>query len=147
LDRCLKGIPENVYTTCHICCGYSDRLDQEDYKKAPLDCYEQLAEGLDKTLIKSVSVEDGHRRIPDAFFQKLKKTDIVLGCLKVVRSECFTPEEIAKRIQYIIDLGVDIKRIVLAPDCGLAMLPVNLARTKLENLKKAREIVLKELAE
>eukprot|EP00494_Astrolonche_serrata_P032500 UN32769 len=121
LDACIKDLPADVYTTVHICCGYSDYIDQDDYKKAENHCYTQLAEGLDKCKINAVSIEDAHTRIPDKFFQSLKKTDLVLGSIKVVKTDCYTPEQIVKRVDEIIKLGIKPERILLAPDCGLAM--------------------------
>ena len=36
LERCFRKVPAGVTRTAHICCGYPNHLDDEDYKKLML---------------------------------------------------------------------------------------------------------------
>lgn len=103
LERCFHGVPEGVVRTLHICCGYPDRLDNEDYPKAPRDAYFELADAIERSSIHAVSIEDAHR--PGD-----------LGLLERFRST----------------LGhIEPARLVAAPDCGLGLLGRDAARAKL----------------
>ena len=50
----LLGVPDNVTTVVHLCCGYPSYLDHEGYKKADKQLYVKLASLLDKTGINQV---------------------------------------------------------------------------------------------
>ncbi|MED5240810.1 MAG: 5-methyltetrahydropteroyltriglutamate--homocysteine methyltransferase, partial [SAR324 cluster bacterium] len=39
LERAFQNCPGNVTRTVHICCGYPDKIDKEDYPKAPRESY------------------------------------------------------------------------------------------------------------
>ena len=49
LERCFNGVPKEVCKIVHICCGYPNFLDEEDYKKADPDSYHQLAKEMEAT--------------------------------------------------------------------------------------------------
>ena len=44
LERAFHGCPQKVQRTVHMCCGYPDKLDREDYPKADPDSYVQIAD-------------------------------------------------------------------------------------------------------
>ena len=48
------GVPSNVTTVVHLCCGYPSYLDHDGYKKADKQLYVKLAGLLDKTGINQV---------------------------------------------------------------------------------------------
>ncbi|NNL76479.1 MAG: 5-methyltetrahydropteroyltriglutamate--homocysteine methyltransferase, partial [Desulfobacterales bacterium] len=61
LERCFHGVPDRVNRTIHICCGYPDRLDSDNYQKAPSQNYFRLAPALDEAALDAISIEDAHR--------------------------------------------------------------------------------------
>jgi len=63
------------------------------------------------------------------------------GCVRSDVNHAETPEEISERIKKGIAC-VGEKRLVLDPDCGLRHLHPEVARAKLENLVKARNMVI-----
>ncbi|GIT09561.1 MAG: hypothetical protein CM1200mP30_31910 [Pseudomonadota bacterium] len=38
LERCFVGVPENVIKIAHMCCGYPNALDSENYLKGLTFC-------------------------------------------------------------------------------------------------------------
>ena len=61
LDRCFHGLPAEVNRVMHMCCGYPDMLDRDDYPKADPGSYVRLAEAVERAAIDVVSLEDAHR--------------------------------------------------------------------------------------
>jgi len=62
----------------------------------------KLAEsGLDDLGLDFISIEDAHTRIPLEFFRLMKKTRIVLGCVKACQSETFSVGEIVERVEEV----------------------------------------------
>ena len=51
LERCFHKVPPGTERVVHVCCGYPDRLDAEDYPKAPKEAYFELADGLDEAAV------------------------------------------------------------------------------------------------
>ncbi len=60
IERCFHQVPKEVTKVIHMCCGYPDHLDDEDYKKADPNSYHQLASEVDELNIDQVSIEDAH---------------------------------------------------------------------------------------
>ena len=151
LARCLKGIKNingGIITTVHICCGYTDYLNELNYKKADNNSYVQLAKyGLGNVDgIDYVSIEDTHSRVPLEFFKLIRSKDsdigVVLGCLAVCKDEIETCDSIVNRVCQIVDeTGFDSNKLILAPDCGLAMMTVETAKQKLKVLNDARNVL------
>ena len=54
----LLGLPEDVISAVHLCCGYPTHCDQDDYMKADKNLYKTLAPLLDNSGIKQFSIED-----------------------------------------------------------------------------------------
>ena len=136
LAKCFEGVPEDVARIVHICCGYPNYLDQEDYQKAELDAYGKLADKLDEVGIDYVSLEDAHRRNDLNVFSKFKKTKVILGVVDVVRSRVETVEEIKQHANEVMSV-LPKERLVLAPDCGLVYLPHKIMMEKLQNMVTA----------
>jgi len=44
LQQCWTGVPKNVIKGIHVCCGYTDSLDQKDYLKAENHSYIRVEE-------------------------------------------------------------------------------------------------------
>ena len=64
IERCFHGVPKEVKKIMHMCCGYPDLLDDEDYKKADPGSYHQLAREVDDLNIDDLLVDFQKKVIP-----------------------------------------------------------------------------------
>jgi len=133
LDRCFHGVPAGVHRVMHMCCGYPDRLDRDDYPKADPDSYPRLAEAVDGSCIDAVSIEDAHRHNDLALLERFANTTVILGVVAVAKSRVEPVEEIRARLVAALD-HIDGSRLIAAPDCGLGLLGRERAVEKLNNL-------------
>lgn len=136
LEICFDGVPEAVQRTVHMCCGYPDRLDREDYPKAPRESYFRLAPAIDASSIQAVSIEDAHRPNDLALLELFRDTTVIFGVVAIAKSRIEPVEEIAARLTAALE-HIDTDRLVAAPDCGLGLLGRERACTKLANLSAA----------
>ncbi len=139
LERCFYGIPAEVNRTIHICCGYPDRLDSDQYQKAPAQNYFRLAPALDEAALDVISIEDAHRPNDLSLLELFKHQTIILGVIGIARSRIESVEEIASRLRKALD-HIDKERLVAAPDCGLGMLSRRQVKAKLANMVKAAQL-------
>ncbi len=140
LERCFHGLPAAVTRSVHVCCGYPEHLDQEDYVKAAPETYFDLAAALEDAAIDAVSIEDAHRPNDLALLERFAKTTVILGVVAIAVSRVEAVEAIAARLRQALE-HIDAARLWAAPDCGLAMLPRQRARQKLANLCAAAKAV------
>eukprot|EP00443_Scrippsiella_acuminata_P029559 CAMPEP_0115278880 /NCGR_PEP_ID=MMETSP0270-20121206/57978_1 /TAXON_ID=71861 /ORGANISM="Scrippsiella trochoidea, Strain CCMP3099" /LENGTH=393 /DNA_ID=CAMNT_0002695555 /DNA_START=85 /DNA_END=1263 /DNA_ORIENTATION=- len=136
LDRCFEGADQQVLKVVHMCCGYPDHLDQEGYKKADPESYFKLADALDNSVVDAVSLEDAHRHNDLKLLEHFRKTKVVLGVVQVAQSRVETAQEIEARLNQALE-HIDEDRLIAAPDCGLALLPVPVLEEKLANMCSA----------
>lgn len=136
LERCFYGLPEGVTRVVHMCCGYPDHLDDEDYKKADPQAYFALAEAMDRAAVDQVSIEDAHRHNDLALLERYRRTTVILGVVTVARSRVEPSEAIAERLGRALQ-HIERERLWAAPDCGLGLLGRDLALAKLRNLSAA----------
>ncbi|MCH2181627.1 MAG: hypothetical protein MK108_06435 [Mariniblastus sp.] len=136
LERAFHGCPAEVTRTVHICCGYPDKIDREDYPKAPLDSYDRLATAIDESSIMAVSLEDAHRPNDLSLLEKFRRTTVLLGVVAIARSRVETVEEIRERLLLALE-HIEPERLMAAPDCGLGILGRQRAIAKLGNLCQA----------
>jgi 5-methyltetrahydropteroyltriglutamate--homocysteine methyltransferase len=136
LERCFHKVPRGTQRVVHICCGYPDKLDAEDYPKAPNEAYVVLAEGLDEVAVDAVSIEDAHRPNDLRLLEKFARTMVVLGVIAIAKSRVEEVDEVRDRLRAALD-HIDPHRLIGAPDCGLGLLGRTLARDKLEVLAQA----------
>lgn len=144
LDVVFRGVPpgEGCQRAVHICCGYPEYLDQTDYLKADRSTYLKLAPVLDKLdSIDAISIEDAHQHndLP-ALLPLFKRKRVILGAVKVASSEVESVEEIQKRLEAALR-HIDAERLIVAPDCGLAFLPLPVLEAKLGNMCAAAKRV------
>ncbi len=138
LEVVLAGIPPHVTTTLHMCCGYPDRLDNAAYPKADPHAYLALADHVEASSVDAVSLEDAHRPNPARLFERFTTTTVVLGAVEIASSRVESAAEIAARTEAVLGV-VPEDRLMLAPDCGLGMLPAATALAKLRNLRHAAD--------
>ncbi len=136
LERAFHGCPPQVVRTMHMCCGYPNRIDRDDYPKAHRDAYVQIADAVDQSSVHWVSIEDAHRYNDLALLERFKNTTIIFGAVAIAKSRVESVEEIRERLRSALN-HIDPERLVAAPDCGLGLLGRELAREKMRNLSTA----------
>jgi len=135
LERCFHGCSKEIVKIVHICCGYPDILDAADYPKAPLESYWEISEALNSSTIDEISLEDAHRNNNLDLLEKFGSKTIILGVVKIASSEIESEEKINQRVHQALE-HIDKRRLILAPDCGLGLLPRNLCFQKLKIITK-----------
>ena len=133
LERCFHGVPGTVTRVVHMCCGYPEYLDDEDYKKADPGSYQQLAPRLNGAGFDQLSIEDAHCCNDLNLLDQLPDKTVIFGAVTVARSRVETVDEIAARLGHALE-HIDRERLVVAPDCGLGLLTPELAEAKLRNM-------------
>ncbi len=147
LARCLADVGVEVTTTVHMCCGYPDRLDNENYAKADPEAYAQLAPHIDATAaIDIVSIEDAHRHNHLDLFRHFERVHVAVGLVAIARSTVETPEAVAQRLEQVAT-ALDPARTLAAPDCGLGLLTRETAMAKLKSLRVGADLVSGELSD
>ncbi len=136
LERCFQGVPDHVTRAVHICCGYPDYLDQENFQKADRMVYFQLADAIEDSSIRAISLEDAHRHNDLSLLEHFKTTTVILGVIAIAQSRIETVEQISDRLQAALK-HIDADRLIAAPDCGLGFLNRKLALAKLANMVTA----------
>lgn len=136
LERCFHKVPPSTERVVHVCCGYPDRLDAEDYPKAPNAAYLELAGVLDEIALDAVSIEDAHRPNDLALLERFARKRVILGVIAIARSRIEEVEEVRERLR-AAQGHIDAHRLLAAPDCGLGLLGRDLARAKLKVLADA----------
>jgi 5-methyltetrahydropteroyltriglutamate--homocysteine methyltransferase len=129
-ERIVEGLPDDVRVGLHVCYGDYSRIYPEvlDFPVDEIDLelcngdYEQL----------------------DTFKQPEFTTDLALGVVDVHRAEVESVEEIKANIRRGFEV-VPPERLVVSPDCGVKLLPREVAVGKLENLVQAAREVEAEL--
>jgi 5-methyltetrahydropteroyltriglutamate--homocysteine methyltransferase len=136
LERCFHKVPRTTERVVHVCCGYPDRLDAEDYPKAPQSAYLELAPVLDEAEVDAVSIEDAYRPNDLGLLERFARAKVLLGVIAIARSRVEEVEAVRARLKAALDY-VDPHRLVAAPDCGLGFLGRDLTRRKLRVLSEA----------
>ncbi len=140
LERCFQGVPDHVTCVVHMCCGYPDYLDQENFQKADQMAYLQLSDAIEDSSIQAISLEDAHRHNDLSLLEHFKTTTVMLGVIAIAKSRIETIEEITDRLQAALK-HIDVERLIVAPDCGLGFLNREQALAKLTNMVTAAKSV------
>lgn len=136
LERCFQGVPDHITRAVHMCCGYPDHLDQENFQKANQMAYFQLADAIEDSSIQAISLEDAHRHNDLSLLEKFKTTKVIFGVIAIANSHIETIEAITNRLNAALE-HIDADRLIVAPDCGLGYLSRELALAKLGNMVAA----------
>jgi 5-methyltetrahydropteroyltriglutamate--homocysteine methyltransferase len=136
LERCFHKVSPSTERVVHICCGYPDRLDAEDYPKASNEAYFELAGVLEEIAIDAVSIEDAHRRNDLGLLERFARKKVILGVIAIASSRIEDVEEVRDRLR-AAQGHIDAHRLLSAPDCGLGLLGRDLARDKLKVMAEA----------
>jgi 5-methyltetrahydropteroyltriglutamate--homocysteine methyltransferase len=136
LERCFHKVPPSTERVVHVCCGYPDALDAEEYPKASNEAYPELAGVLEEVAIDAVSIEDAQRPNDLALLERFARKKVILGVIAIGRSRIEEVDEMRDRLRAALD-HIDPHRLLAGPDCGLGLLGRDLARAKLEVLAEA----------
>jgi 5-methyltetrahydropteroyltriglutamate--homocysteine methyltransferase len=136
LERCFHKVPPSTERVVHVCCGYPDALDAEDYPKASNAAYLELAAVLEEVAIGAISIEDAHRQNDLALLECFARKKVILGVIAIARSRIEEVDEVRDRLRAALD-HIDPHRLMAAPDCGLGLLGRDLAKAKLKVLAEA----------
>jgi len=131
LAACFEGLPSDVTKVIHLCCGYPDKLDTDEYLKAPKTNYNLLAPKIDSLGFDEVSIEDAEAKNDLSLLSLFKKTKVILGCVTVARSRVERKDDVQARVNEALKF-ITPDRLILAPDCGLGMLPLQTIKEKLK---------------
>lgn len=140
LERCFHGVPKSVTRVVHMCCGYPDHLDDDDYKKVDPDSYNQLSRAIDEAAFDQVSIEDKHCCNNLDLLDKFQSKTVIFGAIAIANSRIEAVDEVVERLKAAM-LHIDRDRLVVAPDCGLGLLTADLAEEKLRVMCKAAALV------
>jgi len=138
IERCWQGVPAGVTKVMHMCCGYPNYLDQQDYAKADPQAYFDLATAVDESVVDAVSIEDAHRPNDLSLLDLFRNTTVIFGVIAIARSRVETVEEVRERLKAALD-HLPAERLIAAPDCGLGHLGRELAMQKLKVLSAAAQ--------
>jgi|ERR1711872_253241 len=131
LAACFQGLPEDVTKVIHLCCGYPDKLDTDEYPKAPKTNYNLLAPKIDSLGFNEVSIEDAEAQNDLSLLSLFKTTKVIFGSVTVARSKIEKKDDIRARVTEALKY-ISPDRLILAPDCGLGMLPIPIIKEKLK---------------
>jgi 5-methyltetrahydropteroyltriglutamate--homocysteine methyltransferase len=126
LDRIVAGVPDDVRIGLHVCYGDYSRIYPE-LLEYPIDEFD-------------VELCNGDYEQIDVFTDPEFTTDLALGVVDVHTTEVESVEEIKENIKQGFKI-VPPERLTVSPDCGVKLLPREVARQKIENMVTAtREI-------
>src|SRR6056297_3279877 len=130
LERIVDDIPEEVRIGLHVCYGDYFRIYPE-ILEYPVDEFDlELANGDYEQL--------------DVFKDPEFTADLALGVTDVHVAEVESVEQIKENIKKGLEV-VPPERLVVSPDCGVKLLPRDVAYGKMENMVKAAREVEAEL--
>ena len=136
LERTYDGLPSEVTRVVHMCCGYPNSLDSEEYKKADKDSYFQIADAIEDSSVQEVSIEDAHRHNNLSLLEKFSKTKVILGVVDIARSRLESIDEVRDRLSAALE-HLDKERLIVAPDCGLGFFNREQAVAKMKVISEA----------
>jgi len=140
LERTFHGVPSDVKRVVHMCCGYPNALDSEEYMKADAQSYFDIANAIDESSIDQVSIEDAHRHNDLSLLENFKKTAVILGVIAIAKSRIESVVEIRSRLKDALE-HIDADRLIAAPDCGLGFMTREMAVAKLNALSEAAKSI------
>jgi 5-methyltetrahydropteroyltriglutamate--homocysteine methyltransferase len=130
LDRIVAGVPDEVRIGLHVCYG--------DYSRIYPELLEYPIDEFDVELC-----NDGYDQI-DVFTDPEFTTDLALGVVDVHSTDVEPVAEIKENIEQGFEV-VPPERLTVSPDCGVKLLPREVAYRKIENMVTAAREVEAEL--
>jgi 5-methyltetrahydropteroyltriglutamate--homocysteine methyltransferase len=137
IDRSLEGIEGT--TVVHVCFGYGHYVTIDKPR-----AYRFLAP-LGACAATQISIEAAQPRLDPAMLDLLPNKQVMYGVLDLKDHAVETADTVAARIREALG-HIDPQRLVVAPDCGMKYLPLEVAYAKLAAMVAGRDIVRAEIA-
>lgn len=145
LERAMEGL--TCETAVHICYGYGIQANT-DWKKtlgSEWRQYEAFFPKLQASNIDIISLECQNSHVPMALIELIRGKKVMLGAIDVANHAIETPEQVAATLRKALQF-VDADKLMPCTNCGMAPLPREVARGKLQALSAGAAIVRRELA-
>lgn len=131
LNRALDGI--TGMTAVHICFGYAAIIHERP------SGYSFLPE-LRGCGCKQVSIETAQSQLDCSVLAQLDDKQIMIGCIDLSDMTIETPPVVADRVRRALPF-VAKERVILAPDCGMKVLPREVAAGKVKAMVEAARML------
>ena len=95
---------------------------------------------IDEAEFDQISIEDKHCCNNLDLLEKFTKKSVIFGSIAIASSKMETLDEVIDRLKLALN-HIDRERLIVAPDCGLGLLPPNLAEKKLKIMCQAAALV------
>lgn len=145
LEKAIEGL--KCETAVHICYGYGIKANT-DWKSTlgtEWRQYEEAFPKLQKSNIDIVSLECHNSHVPMELIELIRGKKVMVGAIDVANHAIETPEEVADTLRKALQF-VDAENLYPSTNCGMAPLPRQVARAKLNALSAGAAIVVGELA-
>ena len=144
LERALEGL--KCETAVHICYGYGIKANT-DWKKTLGNEWRQYEESfpkLQQSKLDIISLECQNSRVPMDLIELIRGKKVMVGAIDVATNTVETAEEVANTLRKALQF-VDADKLYPSTNCGMAPLPREVARGKLNALSAGAEIIRREL--
>ena len=144
LERAIEGL--KCETAVHICYGYGIKANT-DWKKtlgSEWRQYEQIFPKLQQSNIDIVSLECQNSHVPMDLIELIRGKKVMVGAIDVATHVVETPEQVAATLHKALEF-VDADKLYPCTNCGMAPLPREVARGKLNALAAGAELVRRAL--
>lgn len=145
LERAIEGL--KCETAVHICYGYGIKANT-DWKKtlgSEWRQYETVFPKLQSSNIDIVSLECHNSRVPLELIELIRGKKVMVGAIDVATHQIETAEEVADTLRKALQF-VDADKLYPSTNCGMAPLPRNVARSKMQALTAGAALLRNELA-
>jgi 5-methyltetrahydropteroyltriglutamate--homocysteine methyltransferase len=134
LNRALEGVSGT--TAVHICFGYAAIIH------ARPEGYSFLPE-FAACSCQQISIETAQSNLDTAVLAKLPNKKIMVGCIDLSDMTIETPQKVVERLKKALK-HVKPENVIVAPDCGMKYLPVEVAFGKLKAMVEGARLLRKE---
>ncbi len=144
LNRAIEGLA--CKTAVHICYGYGiqENIDWKETLGSEWRQYEDFFPALNGSNIQQVSLECANSKVPISLIGLLKDKEVLVGSIDVASRTIETPEQVAAVLREAMK-HLPVEQIVACTNCGLAPLPMDVARGKLAALGAGARLLRAEL--
>lgn len=145
LERAIQGL--KCETAVHICYGYGIQANT-DWKKtlgSEWRQYEESFPKLQQSNIDIISLECHNSHVPIDLIELVRGKKVMVGAIDVASHVIETAEEVATTLRKALQF-VDADKLYPSTNCGMAPLPREVARAKLNALSAGAKIVRDEIS-
>ena len=145
LERALKGRKDK--REVQICYGYGMKanIDWKNTLGSEWTQYEKIFPKLQNSNIDLISLECHNSRVPMDLIELIRGKKVMVGAIDVATHTIETPEDVANTLRKALQF-VDAENLYPCTNCGMAPLPRQIARGKLNALSAGADIIRKELS-